>query len=92
VGRLLRVGDVEHRARSAPGGLGVSGRGPAPGLPLAYQVEATYCPDLPGADCTTAYKRDGGGSSTMYFMGEVVNDPLGRGQEREVGDILYVVE
>jgi exopolysaccharide biosynthesis protein len=55
-------------------------------------VEATYCPDLPGADCTTAYKRDGGGSSTMYFMGEVVNDPLGRGQEREVGDIVYVVE
>ncbi|MFD0587328.1 phosphodiester glycosidase family protein [Paenibacillus sp. GCM10027627] len=39
---------------------------------------------------TEAYNLDGGGSSTMYFMGRVVNNPLGRGQERGVSDILYV--
>lgn len=37
----------------------------------------------------TAYNLDGGGSSTLYFNGEVVNDPAGRG-ERGVSDILYV--
>lgn len=42
--------------------------------------------------CTTAYNLDGGGSSTMYFNGEVVNNPTdGRGYgEREVSDIVYI--
>lgn len=39
---------------------------------------------------TEAYNLDGGGSSTMYFMGRVVNDPLGKGDERGVSDIIYV--
>lgn len=29
--------------------------------------------------CTTAYNLDGGGSSTMYFLGEVVNKPTTNG-------------
>jgi exopolysaccharide biosynthesis protein len=37
-----------------------------------------------------AYNLDGGGSSTMYFMGRVVNDPLGKGNERGVSDIIYI--
>ena len=37
----------------------------------------------------TAYNLDGGGSSTMYFQGEVVNRPS-EGHERGVSDILYV--
>ncbi|SEO19102.1 Exopolysaccharide biosynthesis protein [Paenibacillus sophorae] len=37
-----------------------------------------------------AYNLDGGGSSTMYFMGRVVNNPLGKGQERRISDIIYV--
>ena len=42
--------------------------------------------------CTTAYNLDGGGSSTMYFNGEVVNVPTdGRDfGEREVSDIVYI--
>ncbi|WP_251033310.1 phosphodiester glycosidase family protein [Bacillus sp. ISL-75] len=40
--------------------------------------------------CTKAYNLDGGGSSTMYFKGRVVNNPLGKGQERGVSDILYI--
>lgn len=41
--------------------------------------------------CQTAYNLDGGGSSTMVFMGEVVNNPTdGRTiGEREVSDIVY---
>jgi Exopolysaccharide biosynthesis protein related to N-acetylglucosamine-1-phosphodiester alpha-N-acetylglucosaminidase len=41
--------------------------------------------------CTTAYNLDGGGSSTMYFNGEIVNNPTdGKSSgEREVSDIVY---
>lgn len=38
----------------------------------------------------TAYNLDGGGSSTMVFDGELVNNPLGTGSERGTSDILYV--
>jgi hypothetical protein len=37
-----------------------------------------------------AYNLDGGGSSTMYFQGRVVNNPLGKETERGVSDILYI--
>ncbi|OAS24344.1 exopolysaccharide biosynthesis protein [Paenibacillus oryzisoli] len=37
-----------------------------------------------------AYNLDGGGSSTMYFMGRVVNNPLGKSNERGVSDIIYI--
>jgi len=43
-----------------------------------------------GLGCADAYNLDGGGSSTMYFMGRVVNNPLGRNQERGTSDILYI--
>ena len=39
---------------------------------------------------TVAYNLDGGGSSAMVFNGALVNNPLGRGQERGTSDILYV--
>lgn len=41
---------------------------------------------------TTAYNIDGGGSSTMYFDGSLVNDPLGTGEERGTSDILYIAD
>lgn len=43
----------------------------------------------------TAYNLDGGGSSTMVFMGDVINNPTTGGQrisERSVSDIIYVGE
>ena len=40
--------------------------------------------------CETAYNLDGGGSSTMYFNGQVVNQPGGSGNERGTSDILYI--
>lgn len=42
--------------------------------------------------CVEAYNLDGGGSSTLYFMGRVVNNPLGKQEERSVSDILYIAE
>ena len=40
----------------------------------------------------TAYNLDGGGSSTMYFNGSVVNNPTSGGsiKERKVSDIVYI--
>ncbi len=40
--------------------------------------------------CSEAYNLDGGGSSTMYFQGDVVNNPLGKNRERGTSDILYI--
>ena len=46
--------------------------------------------------CKTAYNLDGGGSSTMYFNGEIINNPTGgraghgEGSERSVSDIVYI--
>lgn len=40
-----------------------------------------------------AYNLDGGGSSTMYYQGQVINNPTTNGSEigeREVSDILYI--
>lgn len=42
---------------------------------------------------TTAYNLDGGGSSTMYLNGEVINQPTTSGKsikERSVSDIVYI--
>jgi exopolysaccharide biosynthesis protein len=65
----------------------VDGRSPG------YSAGVTL-PDLAdimvGLGATTAYNLDGGGSSTMYFDGSLVNDPLGTGAERGTSDILYI--
>ena len=58
------------------------------GLSL-YQL-ATILEDL---DVETAYNLDGGGSSTMYFNGEIVNTPVSmrrNSSERSVSDIVYI--
>lgn len=42
--------------------------------------------------CYTAYNLDGGGSSSLVFMGKVINKPTTNGKtikEREVSDIVY---
>ncbi|MBR1759304.1 MAG: phosphodiester glycosidase family protein [Lachnospiraceae bacterium] len=58
------------------------------GLSL-YQL-ATFMKDL-GVTC--AYNLDGGGSSTMVYQGEVINNPTTGGnriKERGVSDIVYI--
>ena len=44
---------------------------------------------------TIAYNLDGGGSSTMYFNGKIINNPTTNGnkiKERGVSDIVYIGE
>lgn len=58
------------------------------GLSL-YQL-AQFMQDL-GVE--TAYNLDGGGSSTLYFNGSVINNPTTNGRhisERSVSDIVYI--
>lgn len=48
---------------------------------------------MDGLGFKTAYNLDGGGSSTMYFNGEVINTPTTNGRsikERSVSDIVYI--
>ena len=48
---------------------------------------------LEGLGAQTAYNLDGGGSSTLYFNGRVVNNPTTNGRtitERKVSDIVYI--
>ncbi len=45
--------------------------------------------------CVEGYNLDGGGSATMVFMGELVNNPTTNGKsfkERSVSDIVYIGE
>lgn len=45
--------------------------------------------------CSEAYNLDGGGSTTMYFNGQVINNPTTTGRsikERSVSDIIYIAE
>lgn len=58
------------------------------GLTL-YEL-ATFMDDLGASE---AYNLDGGGSSTMYFNGSIVNNPTTNGKkfsERSVSDIVYI--
>ena len=58
------------------------------GLSL-YEL-ATFMKEL---GVTDAYNLDGGGSSTMVFKGEIINNPTTNGrsnQERSVSDIVYI--
>lgn len=48
---------------------------------------------MEGLGASIAYNLDGGGSSTMYFNGKVINNPTTNGKnikERSVSDIVYI--
>jgi exopolysaccharide biosynthesis protein len=64
----------------------VDGRSPGYSAGVDMTELAQIMVDLGAA---TAYNLDGGGSSTMYFDGQVINSPS-NGGERGVSDILYV--
>lgn len=65
----------------------VDGRSPGYSKGVTMTEFAQIFVDLGAA---VAYNIDGGGSSTMYFNGELVNNPLGNGNERGTSDILYL--
>lgn len=48
--------------------------------------------EMKARGCTIAYNLDGGGSSTMWFNGNIINNPVSNGSssgERSVSDIVY---
>ena len=58
---------------------------------LSLQELAEFMVDELGVEC--AYNLDGGGSSTLYYDGSVVNNPTTSGRsikERSVSDIVYL--
>lgn len=55
---------------------------------LTYEEAAKIMLDV---GCTYAYNLDGGGSTTLYFNGKIINLPSD-GAERPCGDILYFTE
>lgn len=64
-------------------GDAINGNGP--GL-TGYEC-AKY---LQSKGCTLGYPLDGGGSSTMWFKGELINTPSEKGKERGyIGDFMY---
>ncbi len=65
----------------------VDGRSPGYSTGVTLTEFAQIFKDL---GCTEAYNIDGGGSSTMYFGGRVVNNPLGKNKERGTSDILLI--
>ncbi len=48
--------------------------------------------EMQNRGAVTAYNLDGGGSSTLYFNGEIINNPTSGNStgEREVSDIVYI--
>jgi exopolysaccharide biosynthesis protein len=65
----------------------VDGRSPGYSNGVTLTEFAQIFKDL---GCTDAYNMDGGGSSTMVFLGRVVNNPLGKNKERRTSDILFI--
>lgn len=48
--------------------------------------------ELKNRGCYWGYNLDGGGSTTLYFNGEVLNTPSDWNGERKISDILYFVD
>ena len=48
--------------------------------------------ELKSRGCYWGYNLDGGGSTTLYFNGEVLNNPCDWSGERTISDILYFVD
>jgi exopolysaccharide biosynthesis protein len=90
---LLSIRDEALEPRTAIGQIGrlhyvvivVDGRrtGYSDGISLANLRQLFL-----DAGVQTAFNLDGGGSTTLYFCGKVLNRPSG-GVEREVTDIVY---
>ena len=47
---------------------------------------------MAGLGCVDAYNLDGGGSSTMVFMGRLINRPEGGTEERDIDGAILLVE
>jgi len=90
---VAKLNDVARHPRTAVGIAGrrviwvvVDGREPGVSIGMSHHELAALMLSL---GCTSAINLDGGGSSTMWFQGQVVNRPSS-GRPREVGNALVV--
>lgn len=67
----------------------VDGRRPKVSRGMSHAELADFMEKL---GCTSALNLDGGGSSTMWFDGKVVNQPSDRSGPRAVGNALVIVK
>ena len=94
-GKLLTTPAVTNRApRTAVGLAGsrvwfvvVDGRQPATAVGMSHHELAAFMQRL---GCTDAMNLDGGGSSTLWYEGRVMNQPSD-GALRPVGNALVLV-
>jgi exopolysaccharide biosynthesis protein len=94
-GKLLTTPAVTNRApRTAVGLVGsrvwfvvVDGRQPATAIGMSHHELALF---MQGLGCTDALNLDGGGSSTLWYEGKVMNQPSD-GAPRPVGNALVLV-
>ena len=90
---IIKEGDITAQQLVDNGAMQVLSFGPAlieNGQGLSLKQLAEFMKEL---NVTTAYNLDGGGSSTMYFNGQIINKPTTNGrniEEREVSDIVYL--
>ena len=67
----------------------VDGRAPgySQGVTLVGLFEIMY-----GLGCKVAYNLDGGDSTTMVLLGNLINKPVGRNKERAISDAIVIKE
>ena len=86
--RILRESEYTAEEIRDSGAVDVFSFGP--GLVIDGEVSVSSVKEM---GCVTAYNLDGGGSSTMWFNGKVLNHPTTFGDtiaERNVSDIVYI--
>jgi exopolysaccharide biosynthesis protein len=91
--KLISLGKLIREPRTAIGQIGplhymivvVDGRKPGYSMGMSLQeMQAVFV----AHGASVAFNLDGGGSSTLYFMGKIIHRP-GAGKQREVSDMIY---
>lgn len=91
--KLVSIGKLIRDPRTAIGQIGplhymilvVDGRKDGYSMGMSLQeMQAVFA----AHGASVAFNLDGGGSSTLYFMGKIIHRP-GAGKQREVSDMIY---
>lgn len=96
-GNIVEYGDTWYKTDMQPR-TAIGQKGPLEYVIIVVDGRSTMsqgmsCYDLAiefqRLGCNFAYNLDGGGSTTLYFNGEVINEPSDCNGERNISDILY---
>lgn len=99
-GEIVDYGDTWYKEGLAPR-TGIGQKGPLEYVILVVDGRSDesvgmslydLAVELKDRGCYWGYNLDGGGSTTLYFSGEVLNNPSDWNGERKITDILYFVD